>query len=305
MNQNFSSVIQIGVVVPDAQATAEHLRRFLGWESQRTWETSRVPGRIYHGQPADFACRMVFFQLPGIEIEIIQPLSGPSCWQDYLDANGCGIHHLLFDVADSEKRYAWLHENGIDVEQRGRALPYGEQVHWSYVNSNQELGFTMELTNRREFPRDLPAIPSITGQYASLLSVSVVVSNLDQSMRKWNSILGWQPESQPYRIYGDRYLGAESNALTGGASYRLPNLVVELVRPACGKSCAKDYLSRHGEGIFCITLALENREALRSLVNAGLAILEQGHSLRQDQLSCWTMLDTKAIFGFYLAVVYP
>ena len=305
MNQNFSCVLQIGIVVPDAQVTAEYLHRFLGWESQRTWETSRLPGRIYHGQPADFACRMVFFQLPGIELEIIQPLSGPSSWQDYLDANGCGIHHLLFDVADSEASYAWLHENGIDVEQRGRALPYGEQVHWSYVNSSHSLGFTMELTNRREFPRHQPEIPSISGQYASLLGVNVVVNNLDQTMRKWCSILGWQPESQPCRIYGDRYLGKESNALAGGASFRLPNLVVELVRPACGKSCAKDYLSQHGEGIYCITLALESREALLSLVQAGLAILEQGHSLCLDQLSCWTLLDTKAIFGFYLAVVYP
>lgn len=305
MNQDFSSVIQIGILVPDAQFTAEYLRRFLGWESQQTWETSRVPGRIYHGQPADFACRMIFFQLPGIELEIIQPLNGPSCWQDYLDSNGCGIHHLLFDIADSEACYTWLHENGIDVEQRGRALPFGEQVHWSYVNSNAMLGFTMELTNRREFPRVNPKILPIKGPYTSLQSVSVVVNNLDRTMQSWQRILGWQPDNQPYRICGDRYLGTESNSLTGGVFYRLPNLMVELTRPACGKSCARDYLAQHGEGIYCITLALENRDAFLSLVNAGLSILEQGHSLRQDQLSSWAILDTKAMFGFILAVVYP
>ena len=109
MKKDFSTIIQIGIIVPDAQSVSSNLKRFLGWETQKTWETSRVSGRIYRGEAADFACRMDFFQLPGMELEIIQPLTGPSCWQDYLDENGCGIHHLLFDVNHSADSFAALH----------------------------------------------------------------------------------------------------------------------------------------------------------------------------------------------------
>ena len=303
--QDFSTIIQIGIVVPDAQSVSDHLARLLGWNAQKTWETSRVSGRIYRGQPADFACRMVFFQLPGMELEIIQPLTGPSCWQDYMDENGCGIHHLLFDVSDSAVSIAALHAYGIDIEQQGRALPFGDQVFWAYVDSARALGFTMELTNRREFPKSMPPTPPIQGNYANLLGVSIAVHNLDQTMRNWAQILGWLPDGQPYRIYGEQYQGAESNALSGAAFYRLPNLQVELVRPACGMSCAREYLAAHGEGIYCLTVALENRDALIALTSAGIAILEQGHTLRQDQLSRWAILDTRSIFGFYLNVIYP
>ena len=305
MKQDFSTIIQIGIVVPDAQAVSSQLKRFLGWESQKTWETSRVSGRTYHGQPADFACRMDFVQLQGMELEIIQPLTGPSCWQDYMDENGCGVHHLLFDISDSADSFAALHAYGIEIEQQGRALPFGDQVFWAYVESARALGFTMELTNRREYPKPMPPTPPVQGIYANLLGVSIAVNNLDQSIRNWAHILGWQPDGQPYRIYGEQYRGAESNALSGAVSYRLPNLQVELVRPACGISCAKDYLAAHGEGIYCLTIALENRDALVALTEAGINILEQGHTLRHDQLSRWAILDTRSIFGFYLNVVYP
>ena len=303
--QDFSTIIQIGIIVPDAQAVTSQLKRFLGWETQQSRETSRVSGRIYHGQPADFACRMDFFQLPGMELEIIQPLKGPSCWQDYLDENGYGIHHLLFDVSDSACSFAALHAYGIEIEQQGRALPFGDHVFWAYVESARTLGFTMELTNRREYPKLMSRTPPIQGSYANLLGVSIAVHNLDQTIRNWAHILGWHTEGQPYRIYGEHYQDAESNALSGAVSYRLPNLQVELVRPACGMSCARDYLAAHGEGICCLTIALENREALVALTEAGITILERGHTLRHDQLSRWAILDTRSIFGFYLKVVYP
>ena len=206
MKKDFSTIIQIGIIVPDAQSVSSNLKRFLGWETQKTWETSRVSGRIYRGEAADFACRMDFFQLPGMELEIIQPLTGPSCWQDYLDENGCGIHHLLFDVNHSADSFAALHAYGIEIEQQGRALPFGDQVFWAYVDSARPLGFAMELTNRREFPKPLPPTTPIGGKYANLLGVSIAVNNLDQTMQNWSHILGWQPEGQPYRIYGEQYL---------------------------------------------------------------------------------------------------
>lgn len=302
---DFLSIIQIGIIVPDAEAAARNLTRLLGWKAGNTWETSRVSGRTYRGIPTDFACRMIFFQLPGMELEIIQPLLGPSCWQDYLDSCGSGIHHLLFDVADSAQAFATLHRHTIEIEQQGRALPFGEQVFWAYVDSQPTLGFTMELTNRREFPKKLPPAPIVEGVFAHPLGVSIVVQNLEQTICRWEDILGWTPEGEPYRIYGDSYQCANSSSLSGAASYRLRNMQIELVRPVCGASSAREYRFKRGDGICSFNIALERRDDLLALTRAGIAILEEGHTLNQNALTRWAILDTLTELGFYLKVVYP
>ena len=305
VKQDFSSIIQIGVIVSDAAATAANLKRLLGWDASNIWETARVSGRTYHNEPADFACRMIFYQLPGIELEIIQPLLAPSCWQDYLDACGNGIHHLQFDVANSAQSLSALRQSNIEIEQQGRALPFGEQVFWAYMDSQPQLGFTMELTNRREFPKQLPQAATVTGDYVALTGVSVVVNNLEQTMRQWERILGWQPAGQPYRIYGEPYQNADSGSLSGAVSYLLPNLEIELVRPVFGASCRREYLASRGDGLFSLNISLRTHADLLPLTQSGLRILEQGHTLCQNQLMRWTTLESLSQFGFYLNVIYP
>lgn len=305
MEKDFSDIIQIGVIVPDAQTTARNLERLLGWKSARSLETMRIPGRFYHGVEEDFGCLMLFYQFAHMELEIIQPLRGPSCWESFMVRSGQGIHHLLFDLASSGDSIAELSHHGIEIEQRGRALPYGEHAFWAYATSHSALGFTMELINRRENPIDLPKFPSVSGPFSRFQGVSISTMNLEQTMHVWSDVLGWTPDGASYRIFSDAYRGAGSSALSGAASYRLPNLQIELVRPVCGKSCASNNVSLQGGGIYCITFSVDGTESIHALTKKGVAILEQGHSLFQNQILRWTMLDTLELFGFYMKVVYP
>lgn len=303
MDPYFGNVIQIGVIVSDAAATVKNLERMLGWRSSGMRETMRIPGRTYHGEAEDFACRMYFYQFPTIELEIIEPLCGRSCWSDYLTANGNGVHHLLFDLHDSTRAVAALSGHGIDIEQRGRALPYGENVFWAYLKSQAALGFAMEIINRSEYPQPQPAPDPLEGAFSRLQGVSIAVTNLESSMQAYQRILGWEA-GQPYRVFGDRYLGHESNAMSGAVSYPLGTLTVELIRPVCVPSCAYAQMLMNGEGILCIDFLVDSPDAVRLLTNQGVAILEQGHTLMERQMSRWAILDTKDLFGFALRAIY-
>ena len=305
MNNTFSDIVQTGVIVSDAAATVDRLNRVLGWQPVCSRETMRIPGRTYRGQDEDFACLMYFYQFSQIELEIIQPLCGKSCWNDYYVRNGNGIHHLLFDLTDSASALEQLSAHGIQIEQRGRALPYGEHAFWAYVSSHRQLGFTMELTNRSEAPQPaLPAAPA-QGLFSNLKGVSISVQNLEASIKAYRTILGWAPSGSVYRIQSDRYRGKEASALSGAIAYSLPNLAIELVRPAFGTGSAREQLADYGEGLFCINFNVYGPEAALCLADHGVSILEQGHTIVDRQALRWTLFDTKSIFGFHLRALYP
>ncbi len=304
MKQDFSHIIQIGVVVPDVDAAAEQLNRLLGWVPAQELETMHIPGRFYRGKPEDFACRMLFYRFSNIELEMIQPLQGNSCWSDFLTSAGRGIHHLLFDLVSSDESIAELSQRGIEIEQRGRALPYGENVFWAYVCSADPLGFTMELTNRREYPKDQPSQSTIYGPFARLSGVEVITKNLERTIQVWKKVLDWSPDNAPYRIFGDIYQGNESGSLSGAVTYRLPNLEIELVRPVFGASCAQKQLSSFDGGICCMNIEIESIDLLQQLTLQGVSILERGHTLQDKRLTRWVILDSLALFGFYLKLIF-
>ena len=303
MNPYFTNIVQIGVVVSDAAAVVKQLEQLLAWQPFGTRETMRIPGRTYHGKEEDFACRMYFYQFPTIELEIIEPLRGQSCWSDYLIANGNGVHHLLFDLHDSAPALAGLSSCGIEIEQRGRALPYGEHAFWAYLRSQEVLGFVMEVTNRSEKPQPQSLPDPLQGAFSRLRGVSIAVKNLESSLRAFRQILGWEA-GHPYRVFGDRYLGDESNAASGAVLYPLKTLAVELIRPVCAPSCANEQMRQNGEGIFCIDFLVDSPDAVRLLTDEGVAVLEQGHTLMDGQMARWAILDTKELFGFALRAIY-
>lgn len=305
MNINFSSIIQIGVIVTDAASAVNNLDRILGWRPVCSRETMRIPGRTYHGQEEDFACLMYFYQFAQIELEIIQPLYGKSCWNDFCSRSGNGIHHLLFDLSDPDSAITLLTGHEIEIEQRGRALPYGEHAFWAYVSSQGQLGFTVELTNRSEFPQ--PIVRSIPqqGPLSNLKGVSISVQNLENSIQAFNKILGWQSSGSSYRIFSDRYQGKESSALSGAIDYHLSSLNVELIRPVFGNCCASEQLNDYGEGIFCINFEARGTSDVLWLTDQGLSTLEQGHTIVDHHVFRWVLFDTKSIFGFHIRVLYP
>jgi methylmalonyl-CoA/ethylmalonyl-CoA epimerase len=72
---------------------------------------------------------------------LIEPVGGPSTWQEFLDENGEGVHHIAFRIKGTEQVIAFLAEKGIDVTQQGR---YTGGM-YTYINSAPVLGTILEL----------------------------------------------------------------------------------------------------------------------------------------------------------------
>ena len=95
----------------------------------------------YRGGPTTARAKLAFFALGNVQLELIEPLGGPSIWQEHLDRHGNSIHHIAFRVADRQQTTTALASRGCPTVQTGD-FPGGC---YAYVDSAPQLGVMLEL----------------------------------------------------------------------------------------------------------------------------------------------------------------
>lgn len=139
---------QVGFVVNDLETTKRVYAALFGVEVPPTvtggeYEVNRC---TVFGEPApDAACNMAFFDLrPGVQLELIQPNDAHSVWRDILNEKGEGIHHIAFNVDDTDAVVKVLvEEYGAVVEQHGL---YGDASgQYTYLDAQKTLKCRIEL----------------------------------------------------------------------------------------------------------------------------------------------------------------
>jgi catechol 2,3-dioxygenase-like lactoylglutathione lyase family enzyme len=136
-------VTQIAIVVKDIERARAVWAELLGVEEQpiveiESWESTHM---MFRGKPSKGRAKLSFFNLENIVLELIQPIDGPSTWQNFLEKYGEGIHHIAFHVENLEETLEKFRRMGIKVEQKGE-FKGGCYV---YTNSKSELGAIIEL----------------------------------------------------------------------------------------------------------------------------------------------------------------
>src|ERR1035438_405683 len=68
------------------------------------WPDRKESKYYYRGVEEQIRLKQAFVQLGDVEVELIQPLEGRNAYQDFLDQTGGGIHHVLFEVPDIDRK---------------------------------------------------------------------------------------------------------------------------------------------------------------------------------------------------------
>ena len=124
-NAFLGKIVEVCLVTADHQRTMEGLVRLgIGPFRVYTFDSDDVADQTYAGQSSPFSLQVCFATHEGLTFEIMQPLSGRTVIQDFLDEHGEGVHHLAFDCngAPWERRIAMFEERGFPVTQSGRWL---------------------------------------------------------------------------------------------------------------------------------------------------------------------------------------
>jgi catechol 2,3-dioxygenase-like lactoylglutathione lyase family enzyme len=140
----FNRIVQYAFLVRDVKKVAGFYER-LGFGGMSIEHNISVD-RNYRGQPGKYEMYLGWWHWSDVTFEWIQPLVGPSVYEEYLKAHGEGLHHLAFDVDDLNRTVALLGSRGAPVSQSGGWInDPGSKGRFAYLDTEPYGGITIEL----------------------------------------------------------------------------------------------------------------------------------------------------------------
>jgi catechol 2,3-dioxygenase-like lactoylglutathione lyase family enzyme len=136
---------QIGIIVRDVdEAIARHEAVF----GPQEWiRVENGPDNLhdlhYMGEPADYSMRLA---LTGSDpqLELLQPLEGPSILAEWLERHGEGLHHVAVLVESLDDTIAAMAESGYPCLQHGYGFGADGSGGFAYFDTEAALGYLVE-----------------------------------------------------------------------------------------------------------------------------------------------------------------
>ena len=90
------TITQIAVVVADMESSLRSYTENLGWGpwSVFDYKPPLLHDTVVRGKPCEFRMIGAETKVDGLGFELIQPISGPSIYQEFLDTHGEGVQHI-------------------------------------------------------------------------------------------------------------------------------------------------------------------------------------------------------------------
>lgn len=141
-------VCQIGLIVRDVEKSSRAYADLLGVDAPR-WiltDVREVAHTEYRGEPTEAQAKLAFFDVGALSLELIEPVGGPSTWQEFLQTHGEGVHHIAFRIKDMAGRLEALDGKGMQLVQRGDYAG----GRYAYVDAVPQLSVILELLENDE-----------------------------------------------------------------------------------------------------------------------------------------------------------
>jgi methylmalonyl-CoA/ethylmalonyl-CoA epimerase len=118
-------VVQIGIVVKNLQKAVDNYWATFGIGP---WQTIRMEPPILNdvtlrGKSVNASMLAAIAQSSNLQLELIQPLEGPSIWKEFLEEKGEGLHHVQARVQNPKAVLTALKEMGVEVLMSGKIGP--------------------------------------------------------------------------------------------------------------------------------------------------------------------------------------
>ena len=143
----FTNLSQVGFIVKDMDKTIAAMKRVFGVMPDVV-NNVNPENKKYHGKDGDFDAILALYNFANVQLELIQPVSGESIWQEHLDQHGEGLHHIRFTVENQKEAIAYMAAKGIFPSQQGDSLT--PNVQWDYFDTESELGFIVEILSKKQ-----------------------------------------------------------------------------------------------------------------------------------------------------------
>jgi len=281
INIKGKEIAQIGIVVKDAAKTAKRYSEIFGIGPWVFFDLQPTDV-IFHDRPLtdEFCARIALIKLGKIQIELLQPLYGPSTYREFYEAHGEGIHHVSFGIDDDhDEIISGFKANGMGIEMQGLL---GGAFTFTYMATQKELGTIIEIV--KPPPKGIRSTLKTWGTYMpeesglidfdqkEIVQIGLVVQNAEEMAKKYWEMMGIGPwhliDFKPPHLSDGLFHGipmGDVDMHIRTAITNFGNLQLELLEPISGPSSHMDFLKSHGEGIHHVSLGeLEDHDQVLS-----------------------------------------
>ena len=129
-------VVQVAWVTDDIDTTERLLSEHFGvggWTRVSDVEFGPETTTL-RGEPVSFTAHISLGYAGELQLELIEPVSGPTIHAEFLREHGPGLHHVCFEVEDLDAACRAAEEAGLPVLMRG-AMMDGE-IEFAYVDGS-------------------------------------------------------------------------------------------------------------------------------------------------------------------------
>ncbi len=287
-------IVQLGVVVKDVEKTARRSSEVFG-ASWRFYDF-KPKGIILHGKElGDMECLMkvAIGDIGGRSFKLIQPVSGPSTYMEFLEKHGEGLLYFSLGTVVAHNRVVdSLKKAGVGIEMQGRL---GERATFTILDTLEDLGCYIELIspawNDTESNMQLTGVhdhkgssiidmakPSFSGG-KRFNQVGVVVKDEKKVAKRYQELLGIGPWmfATPQRtdVFFNETPVPEtemSGTRIDVAMAYLGDIQIELVKTAEGQNPQRKFLERRGSGIHHLSVGwqADYDQVITAAKNAGI-----------------------------------
>jgi len=286
VNVSDKSIIQIGFVVNDAVKMAKRYSEIFGIGPWNFIE-GKVRDCILHGKTLrniDCGIRLALADLGKMQIELIQPMYGPSTHMSFLKEYGEGIHHVSFGtIEDHDQVVSSLNARGIGIEMQGLV---GDVSTFTYLASQKTLGTIFEVVNpimskkRGSLPSwgtyNNPDEGVIDIKGKEIKQLGIVVEDVEEIAKNYWELFGVGPwtliDFKPPHLANVTLHGIaihdNVDVHIKAAIAQFGDIQIELLQPVKGPSTYMEFLKTRGQGIHHVSFdRIEDHDEMISGLN--------------------------------------
>jgi methylmalonyl-CoA/ethylmalonyl-CoA epimerase len=137
-------IVQVGIVVRNVREAAEELEKLIGIGPFEILDPE-YRDLTFHGKVGRFKMRIGLARAGSIQVELMQPLSGETIYQEFAERRGYGLHHLGIRTDNMEESVKEMEAKGFRVIQSGNR----PGIKWAYLSTEEQTGVVFELLEKK------------------------------------------------------------------------------------------------------------------------------------------------------------
>jgi methylmalonyl-CoA/ethylmalonyl-CoA epimerase len=150
---------QIGIIVRDLDQAVRRYTTLWGlgpWVIY-TYGPETVPHMAYRGAEGTHSMRLALTG-DSPQVELIEPLAGPSIYHEFIEESGYGIHHVGVVVDAFDRAAKSMLDAGYAIVQSGSGFGLDGDGAYAYFDTEADLDLILEIIERPRRRREPEAV---------------------------------------------------------------------------------------------------------------------------------------------------